>query len=97
MREMSCSATRTVMSERDMERRYSITWSLYFMSRWAVGSSTSMSLGSWTYAFAMSALCLSPDEHRDSCLFLIPSRPKVLSASLVILSSSGDSHHRRST
>lgn len=52
---MSCSATSTVMSERDIERRYSITWSLYFISRCAVGSSTSISLGSCTYAFAIRA------------------------------------------
>ena len=48
IREMSCSATSTVMSESDMDLRYSMTWSLYFMSRWDVGSSTSMSLGSCT-------------------------------------------------
>ena len=45
IREISCSATITVMSERAMLRRYSMTSSLYFMSRWDVGSSTSITLG----------------------------------------------------
>ena len=48
IREMSCSATRTVMSFFTMAFRYSMTSSLYFMSRWEVGSSTSISLGCWT-------------------------------------------------
>ena len=48
IRDMSCSATRTVMSDLDIDLRYSMTWSLYFMSRCAVGSSTSISLGSCT-------------------------------------------------
>ena len=48
IREMSCSATMTVMSVLAIDWRYSMTSSLYFMSRCEVGSSTSMSLGSWT-------------------------------------------------
>lgn len=48
MRDISCSATITVMSLWARDLRYSITLSLYFMSRWDVGSSTSISVGSWT-------------------------------------------------
>jgi len=48
MSEMSCSATSTVMSLRAMFWRYSMTSSLYFISKWDVGSSTSISTGCWT-------------------------------------------------
>ena len=92
IREMSCSATRTVISFLDMLWRYSITSSLYFMSRWDVGSSTSISFGSWTYALAIRARCFSPEEHRATAFLLRWSRPNVFKASRTILSSSGDSH-----
>ena len=67
IRDMSCSATMTVMSLRAIFWRYSITSSLYFMSRWEVGSSTSISLGCCTYALAISVRCFSPDESRVTC------------------------------
>ena len=70
MREMSCSATITVMSLRAIFWRYSITSSLYFMSRWDVGSSTSMIFGFCTYALAISVRCFSPDERSDTCFLL---------------------------
>ena len=97
IREMSCSATMTVMSERAIDWRYSITSSLYFMSRCDVGSSTNMSFGSWTYALAMSALCLSPEEQRDTGFFLRWSRPKARRASRTFSSSSLVSHQTLST
>ncbi len=62
-----------------------------------MGSSTSMSFGSCTYALAISARCLSPEEQSDSGRLRMWSRPNVLSASRVMRSSSGVSHHRRST
>ena len=68
--EMSCSATMTVMSLRAIFCRYSMTSSLYFMSRWDVGSSTSITLGFWTYALAISVRCFSPDESRETCFLL---------------------------
>ncbi len=70
IRDMSCSATMTVISLRAMLLRYSMTSSLYLMSRWEVGSSTSMTLGFCTYALAISTRCFSPEDRRDICFLL---------------------------
>ena len=47
-----------------------MTSSLYFMSRWEVGSSTSISFGCWTYALAINVRCFSPDESKETCFRL---------------------------
>ena len=92
--EMSCSATRTVMSLRTIARRYSMTLSLNFISKWDVGSSTSISLGFWTYALAINTLCSSPDDSMLICLFCRCLTPNFSMASITSDSSSLVSHQR---